>query len=75
MRRTTLFTVVLLATVAGGASSPASAEDAPDQPGTPPFNGGINFESDGELLPLCLNAVRITVQGNELVDVENVCVG
>lgn len=75
MGRKVLFGAVLAATVSGLLAGQATAEETPEEPGTPPFYTLVQVTSDGELLPVCLNEVRITVRGNEIVDVDDVCVG
>lgn len=57
------------------AAAPALAQEAPEpDPPEQPFQLFANIESEGELLPICLNVVRVTVFGTTLVDVPKTCI-
>lgn len=56
------------------AAAPALAQEAEPDPPEQPFQIFANIESEGELLPICLNVVRVTLFGTTLVDVPKTCV-
>ena len=63
--------------ISGATAAPALAQDPSDvpDPDPQPFKIFANVESNGELLPICLNVVRVTVFGTTVLDIPQTCIG
>lgn len=67
--------IAVLGVTAVTAPALAQEDEPPPEPPEQPFRIFANIESEGQLLPICLNVVRVTVFGTTLVDVPQTCIG